>query len=253
MLELPVDHGVAHDADAVGVGDHHRAVEKSGFLDPCGAGHLAIAIFGEPSGKDRIHGALPARENRRHARADRPNANLQFSFAGNQRAIADFDALHIGDGIERARRAFKWHAEIAGSLGAACAQRWQTQTASKSESDRATCVCISPLLSMLKWNRALAATCCKERLCFSRARLPESLPVPRRASNRPLRRLPSAPAIRDARRCSARRRANVSTTDGREFPPGCTSCVPPASVLRFTCAAAAAIQPRRSRWPGTRC
>src|SRR5277367_3150801 len=67
MLELPIDHGVSDNADAVGVGDHYRPVEKSRFFDPGSACHFAIAVFGEPSRKHGIYSGLSTRENCCHA------------------------------------------------------------------------------------------------------------------------------------------------------------------------------------------
>src|SRR5260370_1338128 len=38
----PLDHGVSHHADRVGVRDHYGAPEKAGLLDPGRARHLAV-------------------------------------------------------------------------------------------------------------------------------------------------------------------------------------------------------------------
>jgi hypothetical protein len=59
-LDLPGDDRVAHHADAVGVGDHDRTVEKAGVVDPGGAGHFAVAVEGEPGGEDGVVGSLAA-------------------------------------------------------------------------------------------------------------------------------------------------------------------------------------------------
>ena len=44
-----------------------------------------------------------------------PCADLQFSFTGDERGVADGDAGDVGDGVERAGRAVKGNAEIAGA------------------------------------------------------------------------------------------------------------------------------------------
>src|SRR4029077_21226391 len=44
VSETPGNHGVARDSDAVGVGQHDRAFQKSALLHPGSAGHLAVAI-----------------------------------------------------------------------------------------------------------------------------------------------------------------------------------------------------------------
>ena len=62
---------VAHHADAVRVGDHHRPFEEPGFLDPGRAGHLAVAVEREPAGEHRILRVAPARQDRGDAGAHR--------------------------------------------------------------------------------------------------------------------------------------------------------------------------------------
>src|SRR5881628_4258146 len=56
LLDLPGNYGITHYADAVRVGDHHGTVEEARFFDPGCAGHLAIAVFGKPSGEDTVGG-----------------------------------------------------------------------------------------------------------------------------------------------------------------------------------------------------
>src|SRR6267378_8517552 len=112
----PLNHGVANDADAVGIGDHHGALEKAGFLDPGGAGHLAVAILREPAGEDGIHhGIFTSRKYGGDASADGAFADDEFAFAGDERGVADEDARDVGDGVEGAWRAVEGNAEIAGT------------------------------------------------------------------------------------------------------------------------------------------
>ena len=54
MFQTPGDHRITNDADAVRIRDHHGALEKTRLFDPGRAGHLAVAVLGEPSGKDRV-------------------------------------------------------------------------------------------------------------------------------------------------------------------------------------------------------
>ena len=114
MSDSPLNYGIAHHTDAVRVGDHHRAFEKSGLFHPGRAGHFAVAVLGEPAGKNGIaHGFLAARQNCGDAGADRSLADLQFSFTGDERGVANGYAGHVGDGVERTGRAVKGNAEIA--------------------------------------------------------------------------------------------------------------------------------------------
>ena len=88
--DAPLDDGVAHDADAVGVGDHHGAFEEAGFFDPGGAGHFAVAVVREPAGEDGIHhGIFAARENGGNACADGALADDELALAGDERGVAD--------------------------------------------------------------------------------------------------------------------------------------------------------------------
>jgi len=104
------DDGVAHDAYAVGVGDHHRALEQAGLFQPRGARHLPVAVQREPAAEALVARrlAVATRQDRRHARAD--------GVALDERHVADLDARHVGDGVPAARRAeVEWDAEVPGA------------------------------------------------------------------------------------------------------------------------------------------
>ena len=116
MLDAPLDDRIAHDSHTVGVGDHHRAFEKSRLFDPRGAGHLAIAVQRIPAREDRIVDALlAARQDGRHSGAHRALPDHQLARTRDQRREADFDTSDIGDGVERAGCAVERDAEIAGA------------------------------------------------------------------------------------------------------------------------------------------
>src|SRR5215469_16764859 len=115
MLDLPRDHRISHDANAVRVGDHHRTIEKPGIVDPCRAGHLAIAVEREPGREHGVVAVLAPWMNRRDPSTHRAFTNLKFALAGNERSVPHFNPLHIGDGIKRAGCTVKWRAEIAGA------------------------------------------------------------------------------------------------------------------------------------------
>src|SRR5205807_9441254 len=58
VSETPGNHGVTGDSDAVGVGEHDRAFQKSALLHPGSAGHFTVAIEREIAGEDgMIHGS----------------------------------------------------------------------------------------------------------------------------------------------------------------------------------------------------
>src|SRR6266436_8333724 len=50
VIDAPLNDSVAHDADAVRVGDHHGAFEEAGLFHPGGAGHFAVAVERPPAG-----------------------------------------------------------------------------------------------------------------------------------------------------------------------------------------------------------
>src|SRR5690606_24936501 len=106
---------VAHDADAVRVGDRDRTLEKTALLDPRRAGHLAVAVQREPPGEDRIGIRLSARVDDGDAGADGAPSHHELAFARDERRVADLDARDIGDGIAGARRAVERDAEVAGT------------------------------------------------------------------------------------------------------------------------------------------
>ena len=113
MLYAPCNHSVTHYSDTVCVGDHNRAVQETGLLHPCSAGHLAVAVQGEPSGEDGIFGILAARQDGSHAGTHGADTYFQRPVAGNQGCMADLHSLHVCDGVQRARRTVKRDAQIA--------------------------------------------------------------------------------------------------------------------------------------------
>jgi hypothetical protein len=111
-----VDDRVAHHANAVRIGDHHRTFKETGFLDPGGAGHFAVAVERPPAGKNGIaHGILPTRENGGDAGAHGAFADLKLAFAGNKRGVPDGNSGNVSYGVERARSAVKRGTEVAGA------------------------------------------------------------------------------------------------------------------------------------------
>ena len=108
LLHAPGDRRVAHDADAVRVGQEDRPFEEARLLDPGRARHLAVAVLREPAGEDGVVvGALAARQHDRHARAHRTLSDLELAVARDQRGVPDLDARDVGDRVVRARRCLR--------------------------------------------------------------------------------------------------------------------------------------------------
>jgi hypothetical protein len=99
----------------VGVGDHDGTVEKAGVVDPGSACHFAIAVESEPGGEDGVVAGFSARMNGRDASTNWSLADFEFTFAGDERGVADFDSLDVGDGVVGAGSAIEGNAEIAGA------------------------------------------------------------------------------------------------------------------------------------------
>src|SRR5208283_5155193 len=60
MFHFPCDDGVADDTNAVRVGDHDRAIQEAGIVDPGGTSHFAVAVESEPSGEYGVVGSFAA-------------------------------------------------------------------------------------------------------------------------------------------------------------------------------------------------
>jgi len=115
VLDLPGDDGVADYANAVGVGDHHGSVEEAGVFHPGCAGHLAIAVEGEPGGEDCVITGFAARMDGRDAGTHGTFADNELAFAGDERGVSDLDAANVGDGVVEAGGAVEGDSEIAGA------------------------------------------------------------------------------------------------------------------------------------------
>jgi hypothetical protein len=95
----------------VRVGDENQAFGETRLRDPCGAGHLSIAVLGEVSGEhgSRIRGA---------AGQDRGDSGpilyalLEFAFSGNQVSVSGRDAGEIRDCVLTAGCSVNSHLKI---------------------------------------------------------------------------------------------------------------------------------------------
>ena len=80
MFDLPRNHGIAHYSHTVGICNHDGAVQETGIVDPCGPGHLAIAVQSEPGGKHSVIGMFAARMDGSNPGADWAFSNLKLAF-----------------------------------------------------------------------------------------------------------------------------------------------------------------------------
>ena len=106
-----VEQGVGHARHVERGGERDRRLDLAQFVDLRGAGQLAEGVADE----DRA-GHLFA-EQIAGMRQDRRDAGANI-VAANQRGVADADAGHVGDGVERpARQRAGWNADF-GRAGA---------------------------------------------------------------------------------------------------------------------------------------
>ena len=106
ILHQPLKKRIAHNADAVRIGDKNRTIQKSGLLQPVRSRHVAIAVLREKSPKNRIVGLLSARPDDGYAGP--------HGVALNDRPMADLNAGHVCDPVERSSEALERYAKIAG-------------------------------------------------------------------------------------------------------------------------------------------
>ena len=110
MCDAPADGAFVHRPDAVGVGDHDRAFDEAGFLYPCEAGHLAVAVQHVAAAENRLLQCLfAAGKDSGHAAAHGLVAGQVF----HERREADGHAGDIGDRVEGAGCAIERNAEVA--------------------------------------------------------------------------------------------------------------------------------------------
>src|SRR5262249_2321810 len=112
--DFPCDHRIAHDSHAVSVCDHHRPVKQARIFHPGGAGHLAVAVFGEPASENSFSRIPAPRKNCSDPGADWTHTNLQSSrITGNQGSLPDFDSLYVGNGVVAPGRSVKGNSQVA--------------------------------------------------------------------------------------------------------------------------------------------
>src|SRR5215471_11666823 len=104
----PGDDAGVRDPDRVGVGDHDRALEGPRLFDPGDPGHLPVAVLRVEAGRHRIAGVSLA------AGVDRRDTG-PYAVALDQRAVADFEAGNVGDGVPGAWPAAEAETESAGA------------------------------------------------------------------------------------------------------------------------------------------
>jgi hypothetical protein len=112
-LHLPLKNRVAYDANAVRIRDGHGTLEESRLLQPCRAGHLAVAIQREPRTEHGIGVVLATRMDDGDASSHRSLSNDETTAARDERRLTDLHAGNVRDGVERTSRAANWNAEIA--------------------------------------------------------------------------------------------------------------------------------------------
>ncbi|MNV59777.1 hypothetical protein D3C71_1522210 [compost metagenome] len=108
------DQAVTYHADAVGVGEGDWAGEQAGFADPLQPGGVAIAVEHMHAGKA---GGLPGLAGTRFDHRDAGTHAAPVGQIGVDAGVADANAGHVGDGVQRAGNAVAdFNAQILSAL-----------------------------------------------------------------------------------------------------------------------------------------
>src|ERR1041385_4114625 len=112
LVDKPFENGIAHNANAIGIGDHDRCFEKSRFGNPRCARHFAIAIETVPIS---INGIIrfTAGKSCSYAGSYRSFANHVFALAGDDGGVTHFHTSHVGDCVILSWYSFEGDAEFA--------------------------------------------------------------------------------------------------------------------------------------------
>ena len=106
-FHLGLYEGVAHDADAVGVGYGDGRREGSRLPDPLQPRHLPVAVEPVGSGENGLVARQPlARTHHRHTRPHGSLADDERPFAAHDGRVSDPHTIDVGDRIFRPRRQF---------------------------------------------------------------------------------------------------------------------------------------------------
>src|ERR1019366_1030763 len=136
-LHFPGDDGVANQADAVRVGDHDGAVEEAGVFEPGSAGHLSVAVEGEPGAEDGVVRVPAPRMDGGDAGGDRAFTDFELAAAGDERGVSDFNAVDVGDGVVRPGSTVEGDAEVAGTgLGLGQGESAGTEKSTENSEDK---------------------------------------------------------------------------------------------------------------------
>ncbi|MNL10457.1 hypothetical protein D3C87_1312560 [compost metagenome] len=113
LLAVHGDQRIAHHAQAVGVGEGNRAGQQTRFTNPLQPRGVAIAIEHMDSGETRL---LAGGTRTRFDDGDAGQDVATFVGTTSHIAVADPNAGHVGDGIERAGlQLAKLDVEVAGT------------------------------------------------------------------------------------------------------------------------------------------
>src|SRR5688572_1640019 len=95
--DLPLKNSVAHETNAVRIGDRHGTLENPRLLQPSGAGHFSVSIQRGPRAEDRVRAVLTARMDDGYAGTDRTASYNELAIAVHERRVSDFDSGDVSD------------------------------------------------------------------------------------------------------------------------------------------------------------
>src|SRR5690349_7341258 len=96
----PLDNGVAHRSNAVGVGDAYGIEQLGIVIQPCRAGHLTVAVQAEPAGEHWCKVSGSAGEYHGDTGADWPDPHLERATPSDQGSVPNRYSGNVRDSVQ---------------------------------------------------------------------------------------------------------------------------------------------------------
>ena len=99
LLQLVRDQRIAHDADAVRVGQGDRGGPHPGLANPLQTGQLTVAVEAVGTSEQRLPPERSRRQDHRHPGANRAPADVERAVTLDQRRVTHPHTGHVGDRV----------------------------------------------------------------------------------------------------------------------------------------------------------
>ena len=99
LLQLVRDQRIAHDADAVRVGQGDRGGQHPGLANPLQTGQLTVAVEAVGTSEQGLPPQRSRRQDHRHPGANRAPADLERALTLDQRRVTNPHTGHVGNRV----------------------------------------------------------------------------------------------------------------------------------------------------------